>query len=108
MSEVSELIEAARDAFQHHDWAGARDRFNAARQAGLLGGHQLADLRRAGEWTEATARWCERLPEAVLYRGLCRVHRAQVLQVRGAWEQAEREAARASSDLQGVHLGTVA
>jgi DNA-binding NarL/FixJ family response regulator len=70
--------------------------------------NQLADLRRAGEWTQATARWCERFPEAVLYRGLCRVHRAQVLQVRGAWEHAEREASRASSDLPGVHVGTVA
>jgi ATP/maltotriose-dependent transcriptional regulator MalT len=44
---------------------------------------QLADLRRAGEWTQATARWCEHLPEAVLYRGICRVHRAQVLQMLG-------------------------
>ena len=70
--------------------------------------HQLVDLRRAGEWTQAATRWCERLPEAVLYRGVCRVHRAQVLQVRGAWEQAEREATRASSDLLGVHVGTVA
>lgn len=52
--------------------------------------HQLADLRRAGEWTEATARWCERFPEAVLYRGLCRVHRAQVLQVRGPGSRGAR------------------
>lgn len=37
---------------------------------------QLADLRRAGEWTEAARSWCESLPTASPYHGLCRVHRA--------------------------------
>ena len=54
--------------------------------------HQLVDLRRAGEWTQATKTVVEHHPEAVLFRGVCRVHRAQVLQVQGAWERAEREA----------------
>jgi tetratricopeptide (TPR) repeat protein len=70
--------------------------------------HELVDLRRAGEWTEAAQRWCEGLPEAVLYRGICRVHRAQVHQVQGAWEQAEHEALIACRDLQRIHLVTVA
>ncbi len=70
--------------------------------------HQLADLRRAGEWTQVSATWIETMPEEVLFRGICRVHRAQVLHVQGAWEQAEREANTASSLLVGVHVVTVA
>lgn len=70
--------------------------------------HELIDVRRAGEWTQAAQRWCERLPAAVLYRGICRVHRAQVLQVQGAWEEAEREASSACRELLRVHVGTVA
>jgi len=70
--------------------------------------HELVDLRRAGEWTQATARWCERFPEAVVYRGICRVHRAQVLQVQGDWDEAETEAARASTELVGVFASAVA
>lgn len=70
--------------------------------------HELVDLQRAGEWTQATASWCDTIAEAVLYRGICRVHRAQVFQRQGAWEDAEEEATRASVDLEGLHIGTVA
>ncbi|MGD9890621.1 MAG: LuxR C-terminal-related transcriptional regulator [Dehalococcoidia bacterium] len=69
--------------------------------------HELFDLRRAGEWTRATARWCESLPAAGPFMGVCRVHRAQVLQVHGAWEQAEREAMRVCEQLADFDLGTV-
>jgi DNA-binding CsgD family transcriptional regulator len=55
---------------------------------------EIADLRRAGEWTEATARWCEQMPGAGPFLGICRVHRAQVLQVRGDWDRAEAELRR--------------
>ena len=47
--------------------------------------HELVDLRRAREWTEATRRWCEPLPVASLYPGICRVHSAEMLQQRGEW-----------------------
>jgi tetratricopeptide (TPR) repeat protein len=47
--------------------------------------HELGDVRRAAEWVEATSRWLERLPPAVLFTGICRVHRSQVLQLTGAW-----------------------
>lgn len=70
--------------------------------------YELSDLRRAGEWTQATARWCESLPAAGPFMGVCRVHRAQVFQAHGAWEQAEREAARVCEELAGFDLGTVA
>ena len=70
--------------------------------------HELADVRRAAEWTEATSRWCETIPDANLYPGICRVHRAQVMQVQGDWEGAESEADRACRDMLGVHVGTAA
>jgi hypothetical protein len=49
---------------------------------------ELADVRRAAEWTEATGRWLATLPVAVLFTGVCRVHRSQVLQRKGAWSPA--------------------
>lgn len=70
--------------------------------------HELADVRRAFEWTLATSRWCDKIPDANLYPGICRVHRAQVMQVQGDWKGAESEADRAYRDMLGVHVGTAA
>lgn len=70
--------------------------------------HELRDTRRAFEWTEATRRWCEPLPLTSLYQGICRVHRAQVLQTRGEWEQAEEEALGACRDMVDVDVYAVA
>src|SRR3712207_5507279 len=67
----------------------------------MLACWQLADWRRAGEWTEVTARWCEAMPGAGPFMGICRVHRAQVLQARGAWRDAETEARRVIDELAG-------
>lgn len=56
------------------------------------------DWRRAGEWTEASARWCER--NAVNgFPGLCRFHRAEVLRMLGTLDDAEREARAAIEEL---------
>ena len=52
---------------------------------------ELVDLRRAHEWTVATRRWCAPLPLTSLYPGICRVHWAEVLQLRGSWAEAEAE-----------------
>jgi ATP/maltotriose-dependent transcriptional regulator MalT len=64
---------------------------------------ELGDLRRAAEWTEETAAWADRHPFAI-FPGICRVHRAVVLERQGALEQAEREASRACAELGGSHL----
>ena len=69
---------------------------------------ELADVRRAAEWTEATGRWLATLPAAVLFTGVCRVHRSQVFQRKGAWAQAEREAALVCRDLAGLHVAGAA
>lgn len=70
--------------------------------------HELGDIGRAAAWTRSTAAWCERMAPAVLFKGICRVHRAQVMQVRGAWTEAEDEAERVCLDVAHIHVGTVA
>jgi DNA-binding CsgD family transcriptional regulator len=52
-------------------------------------------LGRTREWTAALARWCEPQPEMVAFTGLCLVHRARIVQLRGAWLDALDEARRA-------------
>ncbi len=59
---------------------------------------ELADYRRAGDWTDAAKRWCERQAIAG-FPGMCRVYRASILLVRGAWSEAELEARRACDEL---------
>jgi class 3 adenylate cyclase len=58
----------------------------------------VADYRRAGEWTEAATRWCER-QSVTGFPGVCRVHRAEIMRLRGALSDAESEARLALSDL---------
>ncbi|MGH2572172.1 MAG: adenylate/guanylate cyclase domain-containing protein [Actinomycetota bacterium] len=58
----------------------------------------LADYRRAGEWTEVAKRWCERQSISG-FPGVCRVHRAEILALRGGWAEAEEEAKLASKEL---------
>jgi len=70
--------------------------------------YELGDIRRAAAWTQSTAEWCDRMAPAVLFKGICRVHRAQVMQIRGAWTQAQDEAERVCQDVAHIHVGIVA
>ena len=60
---------------------------------------RLADYRRAGEWTEAANRWCDR-QSITGFPGRCRVHRAHIMRLRGAWAEAEKDARRACDELE--------
>ena len=68
----------------------------------------LADYGRAGEWTEAATRWCERGAVASGFPGICRVHRAGIMRLRGAWPEAEREAEQAVEELRGFFVPAAA
>lgn len=64
---------------------------------------ELGELRRAAEWTEATMTWAAQHPFAI-FPGICRVHRAVVLERQGALEHAEQEATQACAELLDSHL----
>ena len=68
---------------------------------------QLADYGRAGEWTEAAKRWCERQSISG-FPGVCRVHRAEIVRLRGSWVEAEQELRSALDELQTFNLEFVA
>jgi DNA-binding CsgD family transcriptional regulator len=53
------------------------------------------DLRRAWEWTNALTRWCEAQPDMVPFRGNCLVHRCEIFQFHGAWQDALNSARQA-------------
>ena len=50
------------------------------------------ELRHAREWTDALTRWCDSQPQMIAHNGLCLVHRAEMMQLQGAWERALDEA----------------
>ena len=58
----------------------------------------LTDYRRASEWTEAAELWCTRQSVSG-FPGVCRVHRAEVKALTGAWARAAAELEQATSEL---------
>lgn len=61
----------------------------------ILACQEVFEVRRAAEWTAALTRWCEGQPDVVAFTGRCLVHRAEILQLRGAWLDALEEARKA-------------
>jgi len=57
---------------------------------------QVFALDRAREWTSALGEWCDRQPQLVQFNGLCRIHRAEIMELNGAWPEAVREARHAA------------
>jgi len=60
---------------------------------------QTHAVERAREWTTAFTDWCRSQPQLGAFSGICLVHRAEVLQLEGAWNESFREARRASEAL---------
>jgi class 3 adenylate cyclase len=58
----------------------------------------LGDYRRAAEWTEAANQWCDRL-DVTGFPGACRVHRAEIMRLRGDLPGAEKQALEACAEL---------
>jgi DNA-binding CsgD family transcriptional regulator len=56
---------------------------------------EVFDVRRAEEWTAALVRWCDSSSQMATFSGICRVHRAAMLQLHGAWPAAVEEARQA-------------
>ena len=60
---------------------------------------EVADFRRASDWTDAARLWTESHPGQPLIPGDCRVHQAEVLALRGSWAEAEESARRGAEEL---------
>ena len=58
----------------------------------------VGDFRRAAEWTEAANRWCDQA-DVSGFPGTCRLHRAEIMRLRGDWPAAEQQAVAACEEL---------
>lgn len=54
----------------------------------ILACQEVYEVRRAREWTLALTRWWEVQPQMVAFTGRCMVHRAEIMQLSGAWANA--------------------
>jgi DNA-binding CsgD family transcriptional regulator len=69
---------------------------------------ELRDPRRAWQWLETTDRWLKAVSSGPVYPGICRIYRAKLMQERGQWREAEREARRARDELAPIHVSAAA
>jgi class 3 adenylate cyclase len=60
----------------------------------------VSDYERAEEWTDALRLWCEK-HDVGGQHGRCRVHRAEILMLRGASQQAEEQARLGAEEMRG-------
>lgn len=65
---------------------------------------RVQELGRAREWTAALSRWCRDQRQMMIFTSTCLVHRAEILQLQGAWADALAEAGRACQQhTEGIH-----
>jgi class 3 adenylate cyclase len=67
----------------------------------------LGDCGRAAEWTDEANRWCDRL-DVSGFPGACRIHRAEIMRLRGDWTKAEEQAVQACEEHHDYHRGVTA
>lgn len=120
--DVESLLGVAKGAImvRRGDWSGGLaliDEATASAVAGLLHPkiacdvycftiatcRDVTDFRRASEWVEEADRWMK-LRGLQGYRGICRVHRAELRRLRGEWPAAEQEARAAGVELEAFRL----
>lgn len=95
-SDGFELMEEASISAVNGELSPFTTGVTACRMIGAC--RDLTDYRRASEWIEATEKYCDRQSLSG-FPGVCRVHRAEVVAVGGAWERAEQELERATTEL---------
>ncbi len=66
--------------------------------ATIVACRNIGDWQRASEWTSESLRWCDRHSVSG-FPGLCRLHRAEIIRMRGALADAERHAQDACDEL---------
>jgi class 3 adenylate cyclase len=90
------LMEEASFAAVNGELSPFMSGMTACRMIGAC--RDLTDYRRATEWIEATEKYCDRQSLSG-FPGICRIHRAEVAAVGGAWDTAQHELEVATIEL---------
>lgn len=60
---------------------------------------QVYAWERSREWTRVLSEWCDAQPQLVQFNGQCRLHRAEIMELSGQWQDAVTESRRAAQSV---------